>query len=176
MTRLQRCPLPKTTRECLSALPWHQTAGLQAGAVEDAFIHLPSGPDGVACKHQEEVECHSDDTCVPEPNCSVTEGEVKQTNRNLKHGKANGVDRMSGEWLKQRETSIASLFFQQNSSGANKQEPEKSTWLRWKATSFSFCCCCCLFVCLLAYFVVFDQYIQIDIFLVVFFWNGLNQM
>ena len=34
--------------------PDHQTLRPQAGAGEDDFIHLLSGPDGVACERQEE--------------------------------------------------------------------------------------------------------------------------
>ena len=33
-----------------------QTLQLQAGVGEDDFNHLPSGPDRVACEHQEEED------------------------------------------------------------------------------------------------------------------------
>ena len=39
----------------LSALPCNQTLQLQAGAGEDNFIYLLSGPDRVACECQEDL-------------------------------------------------------------------------------------------------------------------------
>ena len=50
---LQRCPLHKDTRD---VWPDDQTLRLQAGVGEDDIIHLPRGPDRVACERQEEEE------------------------------------------------------------------------------------------------------------------------
>ena len=51
--------------------PDDQTLSLQAGAGEDDFIHLPSGPDRVACERQEEEE---ETTGMPRPDKGGGEG------------------------------------------------------------------------------------------------------
>ena len=60
---LQRCPLCKVTREDVWPVSTPLTTklyGAQAGAGEDDFIYLLSGPDHVVCKRQEEEEAKED--------------------------------------------------------------------------------------------------------------------
>ena len=51
---LQRRPIHKAKREDVWAVdPLEDKTRMQAGAGEDDFIHLSSGPDSVACERQE---------------------------------------------------------------------------------------------------------------------------
>ena len=56
-------PPSQIYKKCVACqhTPDDQTLQLQAGAAEDDFIHLPSGPGRVACERQEEEEEDSKD-------------------------------------------------------------------------------------------------------------------
>ena len=53
-----KMPLSQGYKRCVACQHSHddQTPRLQAGAGEDGFIHIPSGPDHVVCERQEEEE------------------------------------------------------------------------------------------------------------------------